>query len=109
MERLPSAGVSIVEDRVSFGVQLGVGDGLGRSADVEVLAPLAGDPGVRRAGDETADDGGDPEGPELVERAGLTEALLIGMATRWATKRPKPMASGANPFGASALVAPRMM
>src|SRR5689334_8102154 len=73
MERLPSDGVSVVENRVSFGVELGVGDGVGRSADVEVLAPLTGDPGVRRAGDEPADDGRDPEGPELPDRAVAVE------------------------------------
>src|SRR6476620_3734453 len=82
MERLPSAGVSIVEDRVSFGVELGVGDGFGRSADVEVLAPLAGDPGVRRAGAATADEGGDPEGPERADRAVAVEEGYGGGAGR---------------------------
>src|ERR1051325_5830760 len=34
-----------------------------------------------------------------VERAGLTEALETGIATRWMTVRNRPIAIGANPAG----------
>src|SRR5512143_1907251 len=42
-----------------------------------------------------------------VERAGLTEVLVIGMLTRWISVSPRPMASGAKPSGARLSVVPR--
>jgi hypothetical protein len=44
-----------------------------------------------------------------VERAGLTEVLLIGIEMRWIRVSPSPIAIGAKPTGARASVAPRMM
>jgi hypothetical protein len=81
---------------------------------------VAGEEGVGRAGDDRADDGGDPEQPQLggapsplkkataVERAGLTDVLLMGVEMRWISVRARPMAMGANPVGARPSVAPMM-
>ncbi len=46
-------------------------------------------------------------GPVL--RAGLTEVLVTGMLMRWMRVRQRPMAMGANPFGARSSVEPRLM
>ena len=43
-----------------------------------------------------------------VERAGLMEALVTGMATRLVSVSARPMASGAKPTGALPCVAPMM-
>src|SRR4051812_24268098 len=79
------------------------------------------EPAIEDAAQRTANQRRDPEQPELrqrqpptnkagpVERAGLTEVLVIGMPTRWISVRPRPMASGANPTGALPWVAPMMM
>ena len=42
-----------------------------------------------------------------VERAGLTEVLVIGMEMRWIRVSARPMAIGAKPAGARRSVAPR--
>ena len=43
-----------------------------------------------------------------VERAGLTEVLVIGIEIRWISVSDKPIASGPRPLGARRSVAPRM-
>ena len=82
------------------------------------LAPVMARSGT---GDGGADDRGDDEQPDLGEgtaagepghtqRAGrVTEVFVTGMLARWMRVRPRPMAIGANPFGARSSVAPRMM
>jgi hypothetical protein len=44
-----------------------------------------------------------------VLRAGLTLVFVTGIEIRWMSVRPSPIAIGANPAGARAEVAPRMI
>ena len=85
--------------------------GVDLAGDVLVATVDAGDHVVGRAGDRGADDRRHPEQPQLagaplplknatpVERAGLTEVLVIGMDTRWISVSASPMAIGAKPAG----------
>src|SRR5690606_12674788 len=44
----------------------------------------------------------------LVERAGFTDVFVIGIQIKWISVKAKPIAIGANPFGALTFVLPRM-
>ena len=46
---------------------------------------------------------------EPVLRAGFTEVLVTGILIKWIRVSPKPIAIGANPWGARLSVAPRIM
>lgn len=45
----------------------------------------------------------------LVERAGFTEVLDIGILIKWIKVSPRPIAIGANPLGALSFILPRMI